>query len=56
LHDALHSRSSPLAFDLDTYRLAVKHLLPGGRARAELINFKKNEPLTLMEKASTAIE
>jgi DNA polymerase-3 subunit epsilon len=41
LQDTLHSRAGPLAFDLDTYRLALKHLLPGGRARAELIEFKK---------------
>jgi DNA polymerase-3 subunit epsilon len=40
LQDVLHSRVSPLAFDLDTYRLAVKHLLPGHRGRTELVEFK----------------
>lgn len=40
LQDALQSRQSPLAFDLDTYRLAMKHLLPSGKARAELLEFK----------------
>jgi DNA polymerase-3 subunit epsilon len=39
LQDALQSRHSLLAFDLDTYRLACKHLLPLGKARAELLEF-----------------
>jgi DNA polymerase-3 subunit epsilon len=56
LQDTLHSRVGPLAFDLDTYRLVLKHLLPGGRVRAELIEFKKNEPLALMQNSSPAIE
>jgi DNA polymerase-3 subunit epsilon len=42
LQDVLHSRVDPLAFDLDTYRLAVKHFLPGHRGRVELIEFKEN--------------
>jgi DNA polymerase-3 subunit epsilon len=40
LHDALQSRSSPLAFDLDSYRLALKHVLPCGKTGAELLEFK----------------
>jgi DNA polymerase-3 subunit epsilon len=39
LAEALQSRSSPLAFDLDTYRLAMKHLQPAGNTHAELIEF-----------------
>lgn len=39
LQDALQSSSSPLAFDLDSYRLALKHLLPCGKAGAELLEF-----------------
>ena len=42
LSDALQSRGKPLAFDLDTYRLAMKHLLPGGKGHAEIIEFKSN--------------
>jgi DNA polymerase-3 subunit epsilon len=42
LQDVLQSRASPLAFDLDTYRLALKHLQPGARARTDLIEFKRN--------------
>ena len=42
LSDALQSRGEPLAFDLDTYRLAMKHLLPGGKGHAEIIEFKSN--------------
>jgi DNA polymerase-3 subunit epsilon len=56
LQDTLHSRADLLAFDLDTYRLAVKHLLPGGRVRADLIKFKKNELPALMGNSSKAIE
>lgn len=40
LQDALQNRGSPLAFDLDTYRLSMKHLRPVGKAQAELIEFK----------------
>ncbi len=45
LHDALQSRSDTLAFDLDSYRLALKHLLPGktGGALIDLENLYKNE-------------
>jgi DNA polymerase-3 subunit epsilon len=39
LHDALQSRSSPLAFDLDSYRLALKHVLPYGKGGAQLLEF-----------------
>ena len=40
LQDALQSSSSPLAFDLDSYRLALKHVLPYGKGGAELLEFK----------------
>lgn len=40
LQEALQSRGSPLAFDLDTYRLAMKHLLPSGKAYAGILEFK----------------
>ena len=40
LQDALQSSSSPLAFDLDSYRLALKHVLPYGKAGTELLEFK----------------
>jgi DNA polymerase-3 subunit epsilon len=40
LQDALQSSSSPLAFDLDSYRLALKHVLPYGKAGAEFLEFK----------------
>ncbi len=33
LHEALHSRTEPLAFNLDTYRLALKHLLGPGKLK-----------------------
>lgn len=39
LQDALESQKSPLAFDLDTYRLSMKHLRPAGKVHAELIEF-----------------
>jgi DNA polymerase III subunit epsilon len=39
LQDALQSRSSPLAFDLDSYRLALKHVLPYGQGGAQLLEF-----------------
>ena len=42
LQDVLQSRVGHLAFDLDTYRLALKHLLPGGRGHTELIEFNNN--------------
>jgi DNA polymerase III subunit epsilon len=38
LAEALSTRRA-LAFDLDTYRLALKHLLPGGKPARELIRF-----------------
>lgn len=40
LQDALQTRGNPLAFDLDTYRLATKHLLPSGKAYAGILEFK----------------
>lgn len=40
LHDALQSQRAPLAFDLDTYRLALKHLLPTGKGQHEILEFK----------------
>jgi len=39
LAEVLQSRPDALAFDLDTYKLAVKHLLPPGRAGVSLIDF-----------------
>ncbi|MCK9216144.1 MAG: DNA polymerase III subunit epsilon, partial [Rhodoferax sp.] len=33
LQDALHSRTEPLAFNLDTYRLALKYLLGPGKLK-----------------------
>jgi DNA polymerase-3 subunit epsilon len=39
LEDALGSRKT-LAFDLDTYRLIIKHLMPSAASRANLIHFK----------------
>jgi DNA polymerase-3 subunit epsilon len=39
LEDALSSRKT-LAFDLDTYRLIIKHLTPSVASRAHLIHFK----------------
>lgn len=42
LHEARQSRHSLLAFDLDTYRLAMKHLLPGGKGNMEILEFKEN--------------
>ena len=39
LEDALSSRKT-LAFDLDTYRLIIKHLMPSSASRANLIHFK----------------
>ena len=43
LADALSARRS-LAFDLDTYRLTLKHLLPGGKASPGLIKFAPLRP------------
>ena len=40
LHDALQSQRAPLAFDLDTYRLALKHLLPTGKGQHKILEFK----------------
>lgn len=45
LQNVLQSRVGHLAFDLDTYRLALKHLLPGGRGHTELIEFSKTNRL-----------
>jgi len=39
LQDALHSRTEPLAFNLDTYRLALKHLLGPGKGLLKLLEF-----------------
>ncbi|MDD2919059.1 exonuclease domain-containing protein [Rhodoferax sp.] len=39
LHEALHSRTEPLAFNLDTYRLALKHLLVRGKGHLKLLEF-----------------
>ena len=41
LADTLQSRPAALAFDLDTYRLALKHLTVGGTAGIELIVFRQ---------------
>jgi DNA polymerase-3 subunit epsilon len=40
LHEVLQGKTPVLAFDLDTYRLAIKHLLPSGKQVAELIKFR----------------
>lgn len=40
LQEALQGRHSPLAFDLDTYRLTMKHLLPSGKTHAEILEFR----------------
>lgn len=40
LADALQTRFEVLAFDLDTYRLALKHLMPGGKGQLEILKFK----------------
>ena len=45
LDEALRSRSA-LAFDLDTYRLLLKHLLVPGKTSAELIQFPGTPRLT----------
>jgi DNA polymerase III subunit epsilon len=39
LQEALHSRSEPLAFNLDTYRLALKHLLVPGQGKLKILQF-----------------
>jgi DNA polymerase-3 subunit epsilon len=39
LHEALHSRTEPLAFNLDTYRLALKHLLVPGHGKLNILEF-----------------
>ncbi|MDO8320041.1 exonuclease domain-containing protein [Rhodoferax sp.] len=39
LHEALHSRTEPLAFNLDSYRLALKHLLVPGQGQLKLLKF-----------------
>jgi len=39
LHEALHSRTEPLAFNLDSYRLALKHLLGPDRGKLGLLEF-----------------
>lgn len=41
LADVLQSRTDALAFDLDTYRLALKHLMLPGKPGTELIDFGK---------------
>lgn len=46
LADALTSRSS-LAFDLDTYRLLLKHLLTPQKSALELLNFSGAETVNL---------
>jgi len=40
LQEALQTSGNALAFDLDTYRLATKHLLPSGKAYAGILEFK----------------
>jgi len=40
LADALQARHPALAFDLDTYKLAVKYLLPPGKPGVTLIHYK----------------
>ncbi len=39
LYEALHSRTEPLAFNLDTYRLALKHLLVPGHGKLKILEF-----------------
>jgi len=46
LADALGSRGT-LAFDLDTYRLLLKHITLAGKGKIELIDWAKKHPSTL---------
>ena len=39
MHEALQSRSEPLAFNVDTYRLALKHLLEPGQSKLRILQF-----------------
>jgi DNA polymerase-3 subunit epsilon len=39
LSEVLQTRPDTLAFDLDTYRLAIKHLLPPGQSGTTLVEF-----------------
>ena len=39
LQEALQSRREPLAFNLDTYRLALKHLLVRGQGKLKMLEF-----------------
>jgi DNA polymerase-3 subunit epsilon len=39
LAEVLQTRPDTLAFDLDTYRLAIKHLLPPGQSGTTLVEF-----------------
>jgi len=40
LQEVLENSKEALAFDLDTYRLALKHLIPGSGHRPQVIEFK----------------
>lgn len=42
LHEALHSRSEPLAFNLDTYSLVIKHLLVRGKSQLKILEFNSD--------------
>jgi hypothetical protein len=47
LAEVLQDSQRSLAFDLDTYRLALKYLMQTGKAGAQLIDFQnmgKNRP------------
>ena len=44
LADVLQQRQDALAFDLDTYKLAVKHLLPPGKAGVTVLEFGRTAP------------
>ncbi len=41
LREALHCRSEPMAFNLDTYRLALKHLLMRDKGHVKLLEFPR---------------
>jgi len=42
LHDALNSHCEPLAFNLDTYRQAIKHLLVRGKGHLKIVEFNSD--------------
>ena len=51
LADVLQQRQDALAFDLDTYKLAVKHLLPPGKAGVTVLEFGRTAPTAQAEES-----